>query len=192
MSRAYRITISETLRRHIHVADGLQTQLEILEILPKEQTAELLKGELAKAGFTEVENEDGTKEWVRVDEDGVEVRVDPLEGTVQVRAQADEKVNIEREKQIRVYAENDAAMRERGQEALEAELEGEVSDREKNIQAELTRKLEGKLGDLRKELDRVANTVTAEALKRKAAAMGEVQEISEDPESGSLTIRVKI
>ena len=52
--------------------------------------------------------------------------------------------------------------------------------------------LEGKLGDLRKELDQISNRVTAEALKQKAASMGEVQEVSEDPESGSLTIRVKI
>jgi len=41
---------------------------------------------------------------------------------------------------------------------------------------------------LRKELDQVANRVTAEALKRKAAQLGQIKEMTEDPESGSLFV----
>lgn len=188
MSRAYRIRISESLRRHIKVDDGIQSKLEILEILPPEQTAALLERELEAAGFEK--REDG--QWVRVDEDGVEVRVDAETSTVTVTAQADANVDLERERVITAWAENDATSRERGRKQLERELEGEAAQREKNLQAEVTETLEGKLGDLRKELDQISNRVTAEALKQKAASMGEVQEISEDPESGSLTIRVKI
>ncbi|NVB40366.1 hypothetical protein G6O69_21180 [Pseudenhygromyxa sp. WMMC2535] len=188
MSRAYRIRISESLRRHVTVDDGIQSTLEILDILPREQTAALLAAELAAAGFEE--REDG--QWVRSDEDGVEVRIDPVEGTVTVGAGTSEALELERERVVSAWAENDASTRERGKEALRAELEAEVDERTKALQAEVTRKLEGKLGDLRQELDRISNKVTAEALKRKAASMGEVQEISEDPESGSLTIRVKI
>lgn len=188
MSRAYRIRISESLRRHVEVSDGIQSKLEILEVLPPEQLAEILKRELAGAGFEE--GEEG--EWVRVDEDGVEVRVDPEAGTVTVAAGAEELVELERERQVSAWAENDAAVRERGQKALKAELEDELDERSKDLQAEVTKKLEGKLGDLRQELDRISNKVTAEALKRKAASMGEVQEVSEDAETGSLTIRVKI
>jgi hypothetical protein len=194
MSRAYRIRISESLRRHVEVSDGIQSKLEILEVLPPEQLAEILKAELAAAGFEELgEGEEGKAgEWVRVDEDGVEVRVNPEEGTVTVAAGAEELVELERERQVSAWAENDAAVRERGQKALKAELEDELDERSKDLQAEVTKKLEGKLGDLRQELDRISNKVTAEALKRKAASMGEVQEVSEDAETGSLTIRVKI
>src|SRR5690606_39109768 len=131
-------------------------------------------------------------QWVRVDEDGVEVRVDAQTATVTVSAQADAELELERERVVTAWAENDAATRERGHAQLQRELEGEVAQREKDLQARVTEGLEGKLGDLRKELDQISNRVTAEALKQKAASMGEVQEISEDPETGSLTIRVKI
>ena len=188
MSRAYRIRISESLSRHIVVDDGIQSKLEILDILPPEQTAVLLERELEAAGFTK----DECGEWVRVDDDGVEVRVDAKESTVTVRASADAKLELERERVVRAYAENDAQSRERGHKALAAELEQEAEDHRQSLQAEVTEQLEGKLGDLRRELDQISNRVTSEALKRKAASMGEVQEISEDPETGSLTIRVKI
>lgn len=187
MSRAYRIRISESLRRHIEVDDGIQSKLEILDILPHEQTAKLLERELEAAGF---EEQDGV--WVRVDEDGVIVKVDTADSTVTVSASADAELDIKREKVVTAWAENDATTRERNRKALEAELEAELGEREKDLQAKVTSKLEGKLGDLRRELDQISNRVTAEALKQKAASMGEVQEVSEDPETGSLTIRVKI
>lgn len=188
MSRAYRIRISESLRRHVKVDDGIQSKLEILEILPPEQTAALLERELQAGGFEK--RDDG--QWVRVDEDGVEVRVEPKTGTVTVSAKADAELDLERERVITAWAENDQTSRERGRQALQRELEGEVEQRERDLQAQVTEVLEGKLDDLRKELDQISNRVTAEALKQKAASMGEVQEVSEDPESGSLTIRVKI
>ena len=188
MSRAYRIRISESLRRHIKVDDGIQSTLEILDVLPPEQTQVLLERELEAAGFEQ--DEDGM--WQRIDEDGVIVRIDAKESTVTISAAADEEVDISRERVVSAWAENDARTREQGRKRLNAELEQEVGEREKDLQAEVTKRLEGKLGDLRRELDGISNRVTAEALKQKAASMGEVQEVSEDPETGSLTIRVKI
>jgi hypothetical protein len=188
MSRAYRIRLSESLRRHIEVDDGIQSKLELLDILPPEQTAALLERELEAAGFEQ--REDG--QWVRVDEDGVEVRVDAQTATVTVAASADADLELSRERVVTAWAENDAATRERGQKAIERELEDEAARHEKDLQAQVTEALEGKLGDLRRELDQISNRVTAEALKQKAASLGEVQEISEDPETGSLTIRVKV
>jgi hypothetical protein len=188
MSRAYRIRLSESLRRHIEVDDGIQSKLELLDILPPEQTAALLERELEAAGFEQ--REDG--QWVRVDEDGVEVRVDAQTATVTVAASADADLDLSRERVVTAWAENDATTRERGQRALERDLEDEAARHEKDLQAQVTETLEGKLGDLRRELDQISNRVTAEALKQKAASLGEVQEISEDPETGSLTIRVKV
>jgi hypothetical protein len=189
MSRAYRIKISENLRRHIEVSDGIQSKLEILDILPPEQTAALLERELAAAGFEQCE-EDG--QWVRVDADGVVVRVDAKQSTVTVSAGAEADVELTRERVVSAWAENDANTREAGRKGLMRELEGDVQEREKNLQAKVTRELEGKLGDLRRELDQISNRVTVDALKQKAASMGEVQEVSEDPQTGSLTIRVKL
>jgi ethanolamine utilization cobalamin adenosyltransferase len=187
MSRAYRIRLSESLRRHIAVDDGICSSLELLDILPRDQQAELLARELAGAGF---EERDG--QWVRVDDEGVEVRVDAQQGTVTVSAASKEQVEVSKTREVRAYAENDVVTRERARADIQAELETEISEREKALQAKVTEKLEGKLGDLRQELDRISNRVTAEALKRKAASLGEIQEISEDSATGSLTIRVKI
>ena len=50
----------------------------------------------------------------------------------------------------------------------------------------------GRLGDLRRELDQDVNRVTAEALKRRAAQIGQIKEMTEDPQSGSLTIVVEV
>jgi gamma-glutamyl:cysteine ligase YbdK (ATP-grasp superfamily) len=187
MSRAYRIRLSESLRRHIEVDDGICSSLELLDVLPREQMAGLLARELEAAGFEEREGQ-----WVRTDAEGVEVRVDPQEGTVNVAAASDKKVEISKTREIRTYAEHDVVTRERAREGLQAELESELEAERKALQAKVTAKLEGKLGDLRQELDKISNRVTAQALKQKAASLGEVQEISEDPETGSLTIRVKL
>ena len=36
------------------------------------------------------------------------------------------------------------------------------------------------------------NRITAEALKKKAASLGQIKEMTEDPQSGSLTITVEV
>ena len=51
MSRAYRIRLQETLRRVITAEDHVSTQLELLELLPPEQMADLLAAELERGGF---------------------------------------------------------------------------------------------------------------------------------------------
>ena len=53
MSRAYRIKVRESLRRVIRAEDRVSTQLEMLEVLPPEQMAELLAEELKRRGFEE-------------------------------------------------------------------------------------------------------------------------------------------
>ena len=43
-----------------------------------------------------------------------------------------------------------------------------------------------------KQLDQATNRATAKALKQKAAQIGQIKELTEDPESGSLTIVVEV
>ena len=60
-----------------------------------------------------------------------------------------------------------------------------VSDKQGALQTEVTDKLEGKLGDVKSDLDQAVNRVTAEALKRKAAQLGTIALTSSDCRSAS-------
>jgi hypothetical protein len=75
---------------------------------------------------------------------------------------------------------------------LRGRLEADAKEKEEKLQKEVTDRLEVRLTDLRQELDQVVNRVTAEALKRKAAQLGQIKAISEDPQSGSMTIVLEV
>ena len=187
MSRAYRIAVSETLRRHVKVEAGVQTQLELLHVLAAERMREILAAELAELGF----ERDG-QVCRRVDEDGVEVTVDLDAGTVTVKLAAEEELDMTaRESAASTRAANpelEEQLRQRAQERLERRADA----RTERMREEVTATLEKKLRDLRAELDGAVNRATGAALKEKAAELGEIEEITEDDETGSLTIRVRV
>jgi hypothetical protein len=191
MSRAYRIAVSGSVERIVHVDDGVCTSLELLPILPKERMGEHLAGELARRGFAR----DGNTARRALD-DGVTVEIELDTGAVTVRVGADVAVDAKVERTARVAGERpDPEVLQAAQEKLNVELEASL-EKEAQRQAEqgrrqATAKLEAKLRDLKQELDGVVNRVTGEALKEKARQMGEIEEIVED-ESGALTIKVKL
>jgi hypothetical protein len=78
------------------------------------------------------------------------------------------------------------------QKQLQSDLERQAKHEQGKLQSEATKRLEGELADLQKELNQAINRVTAEALKRKAAQLGAIKEMSEDPQTGSLTIKVEV
>src|SRR5271170_3671404 len=80
MSRSYRVSVSGSVDRIVHVDDGVCTSLELLPILPRERMTEHLADELVRRGFTR----DG-KTARRPMEDGVVVEVDVETGAVTVR-----------------------------------------------------------------------------------------------------------
>jgi hypothetical protein len=189
MSRAYRIAVKESIKRVIRARDHVSTQLEILGVLPQDQMADLLAQELKKRGFKEK-----GKELVR-SQDGVTVSVDAQTGTVKVQADLQQEVAVEGERVGRSYDDmgpNAKKTREGLQKDLRESLEKQVEDKAAQLQTQATDKLEGQLGDLRQELNQVVNKVTAEALKQKAGQMGQIKEMTEDPQSGSLTIVVEV
>lgn len=190
MSRAYRISVSESVRRHVRVSDGIRTQLELLDVLPADSMCGLLTNELSHRGF----ERDGD-EMVRVDEDGVEIRVavtgDNI-GHITVRLAKESDVDIEVERTGRAYRETESQAREALREQVDRAIENQATKAEAELSAEVTELLERKLRDLRREFDQIGNRVTAEALKTRARQIGEVKEISEDPETGSLTIKVRV
>jgi hypothetical protein len=186
MSLAYRIRLSASLRRHEVVGDGIAAPLELLDVLPCEQMAGLLRAELEACGFTD---EDGL--MVRIEEDGCRIVVDPESGTFSLRLETEADLELERSGQTRAATENDRKARARLKERLQQELEREADEAREQIRTGLTEQLERRLAEVRPELDRISTRVVGEALKIKARQLGEVKEISEG-EDGSLTIKVQL
>ena len=189
MSRSYRVSVKESEDRVLRAEDRVSTCLEIIEVLPPEQTTGLLRDELKKRGFVE---EDG--KLVRR-EKGVTVSVDPETATVTVAAEAAQNVALEAERSGSAWDDAGPAtgeVRAALKKEARAELDRKAQEKTAELQTKVTDKLEGRLADVRKELDEAVNRVTAEALKRKAASMGQIKEMTEDPQAGSLTIVVEV
>src|SRR6476619_3344151 len=116
MSRAYRITVKESLTRELKGADEIGTQLDLLEVLPPEQMAQLLKHELKNRGFAE--QDDGR--MARAD-GPLTVTVDPCNGEVSVRSEVKEGVNLEAKREATGYDDlgpGERGIRERVREQL--------------------------------------------------------------------------
>ncbi|HEX5270574.1 MAG TPA: hypothetical protein VFW33_08820 [Gemmataceae bacterium] len=189
MSRAYRIRVRESLRRVIRAHDRVGTRLELLEVLPPEQMARLLTEELKGRGF---EEKNGALVRKR---EGVTVTVDPTTGSVTVESEASHEAALAGEKDGRAYDDLGPSAREtqkKLREELRQDLEQQADRKAAELQSQVTDRLERELTDLRRELDEVANRVTAAALKQKAAQLGQIKEMTEDPQTGSLTIVVEV
>jgi hypothetical protein len=187
VSRAYRVTVKGSVHRVVHVEDGVCTSLELLPILPKERTAEILEAELGRRGF-----ERSGDVLRRTEKDGVIVEVDPKTGTVSVKAEASADIKVDHETTELVAEEYLQRGTEAAQQRIDRRAERDAKVAEDKARTEVTEKLERRLGDLRKELDQATTRVTAEALKEKARKLGEIEEMHEDAESGELTIKVKL
>jgi len=136
MSRAYRITVKESETRHLKAGDEISTQLEILEILPPEDMATLLKEELKKRGFAE--QDDGT--MARKDGD-VTVKVDPCTGEVSVKAEAAETVNQEARRDATGFNDvgpGEHSLRDRVKEQLKQDLEKKFDQEQNRLQTKAT------------------------------------------------------
>jgi hypothetical protein len=191
MSRAYRIAVSGSVERIVHIDDGVCGSLELLPILPKERMRDLLASELTRRGF-KVEGNIARK----TPEKGVVIEVDLDASTVSVKVDADVALDIQRTKQGSVgegaRRQTIDEAKQKLQKAVDAELAQAADDEVERERRRVTAKLEGKLKDLKGEIDDAINRVTGEALKEKARSMGEIEEIAEDKATGALTIKVKL
>ena len=194
MSRAYRVSVSGSIDKIVHVDDGACGSIELLPILPKERMSELLAAELGARGFTR----EGS--IAKRAGDGVVIEVDLDAGTVTARAEAAVHVEIEGTRagprRTRDSEGNRPEHRAREREALQQELDAELVAREakeiERARRETTDRLERALRDVKRELDQATNRATARALEEKARSMGEIEEIVEDAATGALTIKVKL
>lgn len=189
MSRSYRIRVRDSLSRVLRAEDHVSTQLELLEILPCEQMAGLLADELEKRGF----HREG--ELLVRGQNDVKVEICPADGTVTVSALGEEAAELAAEKEGLAWDDvgpGADAMRERLQAALQKELEQAAKTKTAALRGKVADRLEGQLNDLRQELDQAINRTTAAALKIKAKQIGTIKQLSEDPQSGSLTIVLEV
>lgn len=185
MSRPYVIRVTETVRRHVVVQDGVETRLDLLEVLPREDMSSLLAEELSRRGF-EVEGEVAT----RTEADGVVVRVEVAARKVHAGLREEKDVELSVSRKIRTYDDQEISEAQRATVRREAELK--LDEERDERRREITQTLERRLGELRGELDEIVVKVTQEALRRRAAQLGEIQSVEEDAETGSLTIRVRV
>ena len=186
MSRAIVVRVAESVVRTVHVEDGVEAALEMLPILAPERMGELLAAELAALGF----ERDGDI-CKRTEPDGLEVQIDVARATVAVKLGAGAK--IEEEVVLAARADND--YRDRAESALREqavrELESRVAEHTEALRREVTAQLEGKLADLRRELDSAIGRATVAALTEKAGQLGRIEETHQD-EAGNVTIRVRL
>jgi hypothetical protein len=189
MSRAYRIRVSESLNRTLRAEDSVSTQIEMLEVLPCEQMAALLREELKGRGFDEREGE-----LVRTDGD-LTTTIEPMTGTVTVESNSVREVVLKGKREQDGYYDvgpGEKSIRKVMAKQLKEDLSRQAEEEKDKLQTEATKRLEGHLADMQKELNGVVNRVTAQALKQKAAQIGQIKEVIEDPLSGSLTIKVEV
>ncbi len=192
MSRAYRIQITESLNQTVSSQDSICTDLELLGILPQEEMSELLRLELEKRGF-EQSNDSGS--LVRNNNDGTIIEIDPCEGTVTIRSESSKAVSLETSKSQIGYDDLGPfkkEIEEKLRKEAQTKLKNELKEEENQLQKEATDQLEKSLGDLKQELNQIVNRVTAEALKKKAAQLGSIKEMTEDPQAGTLTIKLEL
>jgi hypothetical protein len=190
MSRAYRISVKESLTREIKAGDEICTELELLEILPPEAMAQLLGDECKKHGFEE--QADGT--LVRKKGD-VTVTVDACKGEVSVKSAAEKVVTQEGSRDSTAWDDAGPTRKkaeESARELLKEDLNKKLDKEASKLQEQATQLLEKELHDLQPELSEIVNKVTRDALKQKASQLGTIQEISEDPKTGSMTIKVEV
>lgn len=188
MSRAYRIRVSESLTRVIRASDHVSTQLELLDILPREEMAGLLTQQLLASDFEE------TEEGLQRKSGDVTITVDPASGTVTVRAEVSLDVELETEEQGFYDGdfETQEGAHERLREQARRNLEDQAQRTTDKLQGEATDQLEAELVDLQSELAGIVNRATAEALKLKASRIGQIKELTEDPATGSMTIVLEV
>jgi hypothetical protein len=123
-------------------------------------------------------------------ETGLEIEVDPATAKLRVRLSGSKEIDVQRQKTVTADPEQLDAEPLRAR--LRASAERGAAQQEATLQRQLTSELEKQLADIRPELDRATNRATIAALKARAAELGEIREVHEDPGGENVVIRVKV
>lgn len=190
MSRAYRVSVRESLRRVLRGDDQIRTKIELLPVLPVGDLAELLEQELRQRGFTR----DGAK-LVRKQRETT-TTIDPRSGDITIAVAIESDVTLEAEQSGWVDTDwgrdKNKSIEEGLRQKAKEELETGAHRRQQQLSRKATEQLEREMVAIQPELDEVVNRVTASALKQKAAQIGRIKELTEDLASGDLTIVLEV
>lgn len=174
MSRGYRIAVPlQVARGTVTASDELCVDLDVLPILGEGDMRALVRASLQERGWRE--GKDGTME--KVLGEGAVAVLDKDGKTVTVR--------LETTQEVQGSGVTD-------QEA-KAALATRAKDAEKEAKTKTTMRLARAEPALRGELDDAVQKVYVEALKKKAAQMGQVESVQENRGTdGSMEITIKV
>lgn len=187
MSRPYRVTVRESLQRTVVAEDSVKTRLEVLPLLGEAETQEILKRTLKERGF----EEDGDK--MSREKGKIRTEIDPATGDVEVSSKDSRDIDESAEGDL---PNSGCGCAVRAKEALRQNLRDNLKNianqKERDLQVEVTNRLEGALQGIACELERIANQVTGTSLRRRAQQLGQIKSITHDNEKGELTIVVEV
>lgn len=181
--RPWKLTAAPPVHKTVVAEDHVETKIDLPPFVPPEEAVALLREELRRRHFAE--GEGGAMVQQR---NGVRVEVGPPGGGVRISVEASEEVELPPDNP----SPCSCRMRDKLEEGLSAAQQRPLSGERERLQRAVTSRLEGSLARLGCELEGIAHRVTAEALKAKARRLGEVKQITEDPQAGSLTIVVEV
>jgi hypothetical protein len=171
MSRGYRVTWVRTTRT-VTASDRLELKLSLLEILPEDEMKELLRAELARDGWQTTPNGRTSTEM-----DGTHVELAPDGKSVTVEAKGTRTVDGGG-----VTAQAAAAAAEQATPSAQNKLQKEITGRLARLEP-----------DLRARVEQAVQRVYVEALKRKAATLGQVESLRETTlEDGTQEVTIKV
>jgi len=171
MSRGYQVQWVSA-KSCVEHSDHVEIGLSLLDILPKDQMGAMLRDELERDGWTK--QADGTLQTV-------------LDGTTVILDKDGTSVRIEK------TASKDVSVRSTNADDADRQLTVAEERAKEQMGAELTKVLVKAEGDVRASVDKAVQKVYVEALKKKAASMGDITSIVEGQgENGALEVTIKV
>lgn len=171
MSRGYQVQWVSA-KSCVEHSDHVEIGLSLLDILPKAQMGALLRDELERDGWTK--QADGSLQTV-------------LDGTTVILDKDGTSVRIEKS------ASKDVSARATNADDADRQLTVAEERAKEQMGAELTKVLVKAEGDVRASVDKAVQKVYVEALKKKAASMGDITSIVEGKgENGALEVTIKV
>ncbi|MFZ5950388.1 MAG: hypothetical protein ACOYXC_06765 [Candidatus Rifleibacteriota bacterium] len=187
MSRSYSIRIPvEVLipKGAGNHAGSFSLVFTLLDILPAPRMRELLQKELLAKGFSETE--EGLGMPCR---DGVTAVLDPVTMTMKLTVPMPESCTV------MVYEEYLQSFREelaRAMEAGQVAQSYQVASAVESMKAQVIAELKELASDARKEINSALKNVYSEAIREKAASLGNVENVTESREGNTYRIRIEI
>jgi hypothetical protein len=202
VSYPYRVVVSKAIEEIVDAQDRIVTKVALTPILPEDAMREVVKDVLKARGWEEVPGE--PKKLRRTGPDGEEQVYDLETHTVTTEVRA--KDTIKKEKTVEVVgdavrkedveAEKDR-LRVKASKDLEKRLavtDEERAERKQKLERDIAAKLEKGEAARKRDLNEALLDVYKEALKKKAASLGNVTSVKEEKRDGGreyeLTIKV--